>query len=322
MERANEQPEDEATRAALAAAARQRFMTLAKLPEDQIDLAEAMLVIAAEDYPGMDIGAYLQQLDDLARRVRDLLSPEAAERPASPNVAGLPSAIPPVGERPAQRPSGDPDERAFAALHRVLFVEEGFTGDNSDAWYARGSYLNQVLLHKRGLPISLSVLYCEVARRAGLDAAGISLPSHFVAEFRGQHMRRLLDPFHRGRRLDPEEAAVLASGGRGVPVDLPPEVFLPASKKRILARVLTNLKEYYRRHGPVFKALSAVERLLALSPSLDQVRDRGLILAQMNLPGPAWFDLKLYARLADGAADAPLVEDAAAQLWKRMGRLN
>jgi regulator of sirC expression with transglutaminase-like and TPR domain len=86
--------------------------------------------------------------------------------------------------------------------------------------------------------------------------------------------------------------------------------------------VLINLKQAYRVRGPLPKALSAVERLLLLNPSLDQVRDRGLILAQMNLPGPAWFDLKLYARLAQGAPDAEGTAETADKLWRQMGRMN
>jgi regulator of sirC expression with transglutaminase-like and TPR domain len=286
-------PESDPSHAALAAEARQRFVALVRRPEEQIDLAEAALLIAAEEYPGLDIAAYLARIEDLAERVAVLARTEVIGHAAR-----------------------DPDEVALAALHHVLFEQERFEGEPIDEAYQpvydpRNSFLNEVLDRKKGMPITLSLLYCEVARRAGLQAVGIALPGHFMAEFRGASFSTLVDPYNHGRRLRPEDRA-----------RLPQEYLVPATKKQILARMLTNLKEAYKRRGPLPKALAAIERLLILHPTLDQVRDRGLILAQMNLPGPAWFDLKLYARLATGAPDAQRTSEAADQLWRQMGRLN
>jgi regulator of sirC expression with transglutaminase-like and TPR domain len=285
--------EREQEQSALAAAARERFVKLARGPEEKIDLAEAALLIAAEEYPGLDVPAYLARIDDLAARVRRYVR------------------VPPP-EIDAQ----NRDEVAMAALHRVLFVEERLEGDPIEERYhplyhPQNSYLNQVLDRKRGMPITLSLIYCEVARRAGLNAVGLSLPSHFMAEFRGEGMSVLIDAYNRGTRISAEDKA-----------RLPQELFVPATKKQILARMLNNLKNAYRMRGPLPKALAAVERILILAPSVDQVRDRGLILAQMSLLGPAWFDLKLYARLAPDAPDAKASADTADQLWRQMGRLN
>jgi regulator of sirC expression with transglutaminase-like and TPR domain len=286
-----EEPDAEREQAALVAAARAQFTALVRRADERLDLAEAALLIAAEEYPGLDVAAYLARLDALGERVRTL------------------AAAAPAGQR-------DADQSAMAALHHVLFEQEGYTGDPIEEQYQpyyhpRNSFLNEVLDRKRGMPITLSLLYCEVARRAGLAAAGIALPGHFIAEFRGRHTSVLVDPYRGGYRLTAEDRAVL-----------PAEYLVAAPKKQILARILTNLKQAYRLRGPLTKALAAVERLLALSPSLDQVRDRGLILAQMDLPGPAWFDLKLYARLAHGAPDAAGAAQAAERLWKQMGKLN
>lgn len=279
--------------AALSAAARERFVKLARGPEEKIDLAEAALLIAAEEYPGLDVPAYLTRIDGLAERVRRYV------RTPPPEVT-----------------TRDPDEVALTALQRVLFEEERIEGDPIEERYhplyhPQNSFLNQVLDRKRGMPITLSLLYCEVARRAGLNAVGIALPWHFMTEYRGEHSSTLIDTYDRGTRIPAEERA-----------KLPQEHLVPASKKQILARMLNNLKGAYRLRGPLPKALAAVERILVLSPSLDQVRDRGLILAQMTLLGPAWFDLKLYARLAPGAPDAKATAETADQLWKQMGRLN
>jgi regulator of sirC expression with transglutaminase-like and TPR domain len=290
---AEDRSADEQERSRLAAEARERFVALARRPEDQIDLAEAALLIAAEEYPGLDVAAYVKQIERLAAHVRRRIA----------LMQGDPT--------PAHA-----DEIAINALHHVLFEEENFTGDPIEEQYhplyhPRNSFLNEVLDRKRGMPITLSLLYCEVARRAGLNAVGIALPSHFVAEFRGEHLSVLVDPYNRGTRIPPEDRA-----------KLPSDLLVAASKKQILARMLNNLKNAYRRRGPLVKALSAVERILLLNPSLEQVRDRGLILAEMNLSGPAWFDLKLYARLAEGSADADAADKLAERLWREMGRMN
>jgi regulator of sirC expression with transglutaminase-like and TPR domain len=313
------EPDDEDVRAAQAAAARERFVALARRPEREIDLAEAALLIAAEEYPGLHVEGYLNALDRLAARVRHRLRRTMAQ-PAPP----------------------DADEAALRALHDVLFEEEGFHGpDTSEGYQHQDYFLSGALDRKRGLPIVLSVIYCEVARRAGLEAVGINLPLHFVAQFRGQHTSVLVDPFNRGARL-PNDALPAGVSADQLPV---------ASKKQILARMLQNLKLFYLRSRPpeFLKALAAVERILVVAPSIDQVRDRGLILRGLGLQaleraaalqrvdrdaafylltrahqflGPAWFDLKLHARLAEGWPDVQEIGDAADQLWRLMGRHN
>jgi regulator of sirC expression with transglutaminase-like and TPR domain len=249
-----------AGRGARIAAARRRFSEVAALPDEAIDLAEGALLIAAEDSPDLDVSANLARLDDLARRVQGYL--EAPD---------------PDGRRHR-------DEAALQALHRVLFEEEGFNGAPRDARSdPRNSFLNEVLERRRGLPIILSVLYCEVARRAGLEAVGIGLPGHFIVQFRGEHLSTFVDPFSGGARLSREECATLVSRVVGGPIDLSPEQFLPATRKAILTRILQNLKIEYVQRGQLARALAAVERILLLGASLEQVRDRGLILRRMGL---------------------------------------
>jgi regulator of sirC expression with transglutaminase-like and TPR domain len=320
--------------------ARRRFAALAALPDEAIDLAEGALLIAAEEYPTLDVDAYVQRLEGMASRVRGYLE------------AGL------VAERGA-----DADEAALQALHRVLFEEEGLHGTRqAEFGDPRNSFLNEVLERKRGLPIILSVVYCEVARRAGLDAVGIGLPGRFIVQFRGRHLSVFVDPFERGTRLTPEECATMLSRVFNQSVELTPEHFLPASRKAILARILNNLKGEYLQAGELTRALSAVERILMLGATLDQVRDRGLILRRMGLlllgvqegrggsrgrgaqpgqPGPsgpapdladlqaaqqllsaAWFDLMLYAREGADRPDAQAVREAGQVLWRRLGRQN
>ena len=305
----------EQRRAAAAAAARERFVAAARRPDAEIRLAEAALLIAAEEFPSTDVSVYLRQLDQLGERVRRRA---AAARGVYP----------------------DPDEAALMALHDVLFEEEGFHGPESGYEHA-DFFLTGGLDRKRGLPIVLSVIYCEVAARAGMRAVGINLPQHFMAQFRGEHTSVLVDPFRRGERLPPDARPMGFSQHR-LPV---------ASNRQILARLLQNLKYRYIQERPpqLMKALAAVERILVVSPSIEQVRDRGLILRGIGMEalerartlqrndreaaafatgraghflGPAWFDLKLYARLAEGAPEGQELSSAADQLWRMMGRQN
>jgi regulator of sirC expression with transglutaminase-like and TPR domain len=308
---------DDEQRAALVAAARERFVAMARRPEGEVSLAEAALLIAAEEFPPLDIPRYLGILDALAQRVRRRL---AGLREAGPR---------------------DADEMAMEALNGVLFDEEGFCGPPDATWEHEDYFLSGGLARKRGLPIVLSVIYCEVAERAGLRAVGINLPERFMVQFRGEHSSVLVDPFNRGARIPPDEQPM------GIAQDRLPV----ASRKQILARMLQNLKFLYVQSRPpqLIKALAAVERILALAPSIDQVRDRGLILRGLGLQaierarilqrndtaaaafatsragqflGPAWFDLKLYARLAEGTPDAAPIGEVADQLWRALGRNN
>ncbi|MBI3970694.1 MAG: hypothetical protein HY332_05345 [Chloroflexi bacterium] len=315
-------------RAAQVAAARERFVRLARRPDREIDLAEAALLIAAEEYPGLDVGVYLSRLDALAQRVRGRLAAKSVE-PESPEA----------------------DEASLAALSEVLFDEEGFRGAEPDDFYSpRHSFVNEVIEHKRGLPITLSVIYCEVARRAGLHAVGINLPGRFIVQFRGKHLSVYVNPFDRGTRL-PDERDALAERVFGQRVELSPDHLRPASRKQILARMLGNLLGNYLRQRPpnLSKALAAVERMLAIYPSAEQVRDRGLILRAMGhqtinqapaiaeqnqlaavrllehaaqLLGSAWFDLKLYARLGEGTTDATSTGGTADEIWQLLARQN
>src|SRR5205085_1534071 len=127
-----------------------------------------------EEFPTVDVDRYLGMLDALAHRVRRRLAELRADE-----------------ER-------DSDEAALDALHGVLFDEEGFHGTPEGEWEHEDYFLSSGLDRKRGLPIVLSVIYCEVARRAGLNAVGINLPGHFMAQFRGDHTSVLVDPFNHG----------------------------------------------------------------------------------------------------------------------------
>lgn len=242
-------------------------------------LAEGALWIAAEAHPGLDVPQWLGRLDALGYRAAERLTPDM-----------------------------DVD-RAASAVARLLFEEEGFRGNGEDYYDPRNSFLNDVLERRLGIPITLSVVYVAVAARAGLDAAGVGLPGHFVvrAERHGRH--RLLDPFHGGALLDRAgcEALVARMRPGGSPLD--PRWLAPVTTRQIFVRMLSNLKAVYSTLGDWARALAASERIVLLVPdALEEVRDRGTLHARLGQGLAAVRDWETYLQGAPDASDAQQVK--------------
>lgn len=251
---------------------------LAKLlsgAESDLNLAEAALLVAAEEYPQLPTGPYLRRLELLAERVRDRLSEETA-----PLVL-------------------------LQELSRVLFEEEGFRG-NAEAYYdPRNSFLNDVLDRRVGIPITLSVVYLEVGWRLGLPLVGVNFPGHFLVRYEGEAVRILIDPFQAGELKFEDEAQTLLDRVYGGSVPLQPEYLRAATKKDIIVRILANLKSIYLNARDEVRALAAVDRLLLAHPDdPEELRDRGMILARLGRGAEAVVDLERYLERVPGAADA------------------
>ncbi len=259
----------------LAPSARSRFAALVDGEESRLDLAAAALTIAAEEYPQLTVEPYLRRLDLLAERVRDRLSDESA-----PLVL-------------------------LEELSRVLFREEGFQGNEEDYYDARNSFLNDVLDRRRGIPITLGVVYLEVGWRLGLPLVGVNFPGHFVVRYEGEALRILVDPFHAGALRFEDEAQRLLDRVYGGAVALRPEHLRAAGKKDILGRILSNLKGIYLNARDEPRALGAMDRLLLLRPdAAEEMRDRGMLLARLGRTAEAARDLERYLQLAPEALDA------------------
>jgi len=260
---------------------------------DARSLAEGALWIAAEAHPGLDIQSCLARLDALGHRAAERLAPDM-----------------------------DVD-RAAAAVARLLFEEEGFQGNAKDYYDPRNSFLDDVLERRLGIPITLSVVYVAVAARAGLVAAGVGLPGHFVvrAERRGRH--RLLDPFHGGALLDHAACEALVARLRpgGGPLD--PRWLEPVTTRQIFVRMLTNLKAVYSTLGDWARALGASERIVLLAPeALEELRDRGTLYARLGQGPAAARDWEAYLQRAPKAGDAEQVRSQLRALRQAMGALN
>lgn len=270
-----------------APSARSRLAALVTQADAEVPLAEAALLIAAEEYPQLPASPYLRRLDLLAERVRDRLSDETA-----PLVL-------------------------LQELSRVLFQEEGFRGNAEDYYDPRNSFLNDVLDRRLGIPITLSVVYLEVGWRLGLPVVGVNFPGHFLVRYEGEALRILVDPFQGGELRFEDDAQALLDRVYGGSVPLQAEYLRPAGRKDILTRILANLKGIYLNGHDDARALAAVERLQLLRPEEpEELRDRGMILARLGRPGEARAELERYLERAPGATDRRRIELLLGQLGK------
>ena len=241
------------------------------------DLGRAALAVARIAYPDLDTDAYVARRDALAADARPRL---AARMP--------------------------PAERGLV-LASYLFGDLGFRGNEDDYYDPRNSFLNQVLERRVGIPISLSVVLMETGTRLGVPVEGVGFPGHFLV--RAGDI--LLDPFHGGRMVGPEEllARYRALSGTAAAA-LPAEALAATGRPAILARILRNLVRVYldRKEHP--RALEAVDLVLVLEPgSGEDVRLRGLLYEQLEHPTAALVDFRRYLELRPDAADADAIRE-------------
>ena len=256
--------------------------------EDKIDLGRAALTIALTDYPDLDIPAYLSRIDELAVEVTGRC--QAAEI-----------------------------YQALAALNFVLFEQHHFRGNRGDYYDPKNSFLNQVLDRKIGIPISLSILYMEVAQRIGIALDGVGFPGHFLVKYSQNGTEIVIDPFSHGEIKSRTELARVLSGLFGGAVEFRDEYLKPASKKDILKRMLGNLKGIYAKTNDLVKLLSVLDQGIILDPAaVDEIRDRASVYLGLECFAQARADFETYLRLAPEAKDAAAVREQLIDLAKQV----
>lgn len=208
---------------------------------DDFSLDHAALLIGAWDYPERDLEAYREMLDGIASR-------------CGPDVARATNGI----------------GRA-RAISEHLFDRLGFAPNASDYYDPKNSFLCEVIDRKVGIPISLSVVYLEVARRVGVLAQGVNFPGHFLVRVAIEDAWLFLDPYTRGRTLTPADLEDLLRKTTTPNAVLEPSVIAAASKRQIVARMLVNLAGIYGRNGDLPRSLDVLERLAILEPSNPRI---------------------------------------------------
>ncbi len=223
------------------------FAHVAARPDAEIDLAQAALLIAEDEYPGLDVAAYVERLDSIGAAARQLLLDL---------------------DKPGDRRSPARLERVLAFVYREL----GFAGNATDYYDPRNSWLNDVLDRKVGIPITLAVVLLEILGRAGVEAAGVSLPGHLLVRSPGPTGPLFVDPFD-GRILSREDLRELHGRVAGEPSDPDPRLLEPATKKQVLVRMLHNLRGIFAAGGDRSRLRAVLERLEILTPSEDLRRE-------------------------------------------------
>lgn len=241
----------------------------------RIELDRAALEIARIEYPHLDAGACIAELDRhalaIAERARDLS-----------------------------------DGRSFVeAANEYLFVETGFKGNDEDYYNPENSCLNRVLETRRGIPITLSLIYIEIARRLSKPASGVGLPGHFIVRYDDPEYSALIDPYHGGALLDRAQCCQLAQVE-----SLDHGMLDPVDRRYIAMRMINNLRGiYFARHEPE-KALRVIDLLIAAAPdSADEHKQRAVALLQQQRMQEALAEFKRFLQLSPDAPDRDRVEE-------------
>jgi regulator of sirC expression with transglutaminase-like and TPR domain len=196
-----------------------------------------------------------------------------------------------------KRVRGDQPQAILAHLHAVMFDEEGFRGNTEDYYNTNNSYIPAVLQTKRGLPITLSLIYKIVAERLGLRSWGVGLPGHFLVAVEESPQHTLLvDPFAGGRILNPDEAHERIKELFGPEMEWSDEMLQPASNRHWLTRILQNLLHVFGTNNKYNDVAAVLEMEMVLWPDQGHLqRDLALVLARIGLAGPAsrWLDIYL-----------------------------
>ena len=274
---------------------RERLHQIVSGPDEDISLAEAALLIAGHEYPDLAVAAYLSRIDELAHMLRMRIGEDAT-----------------VQER-------------IAELNQFLFSDLGFSPNTENYYDPRNSFLNEVLERRKGIPITLSVIYIELGRRIGLPLQGVSFPGHFLVKCAVSEGAVVLDPYSGGISLDLHDLQKRLREVRGGEVSraIIAELLVAATNKEILARLLRNLKAIYLREQQLDKALPILDWIIAAVPDqTPEVRDRGMLYQELECARAALTDFETYLKLAPGSEDANDIRARIIELKKEVARLN
>jgi regulator of sirC expression with transglutaminase-like and TPR domain len=271
------------------AEARDAFTRLLQTPDTELDLAEAALLIAAEEYADLRPAVYLNQIARMASELKQRIRAEVEPR------------------------------RVVEVTNAYLFEELHFKGNRQEYYDPRNSFLNEVLERRVGIPITLAVLYLAVGERAGLPVRGVGMPGHFLVKYAPAASGEIFIDAFNGRTLTREECAKMLNEMYGGEVKMRPALLEPSTKRQILSRILNNLKSLYLSRGDLPRALSASDRIMLADPHLtSEWRDRGMIHFQMHHDKEALTDFTRYLAVRPEPEDAPRVKQLRGQLISRV----
>ncbi|NJM27628.1 MAG: tetratricopeptide repeat protein [Pseudanabaena sp. RU_4_16] len=262
--------------------AQQKFWYVSRIPDSELtttQLVEAALAISWEEYPHIDLSSYRDALDGMASDLRQRLQ-------------GISYPL-----------------KVISEINRYLFEEQNFCGNEHNYYDPRNSFLTDVISRRMGIPLTLSMVYMAIGDRIGFPLEGVSLPGHFILRPQRSDIEVFIDPFAKGEIMFKEDCAAKLVQIYGPQAELKPEYLETVGVRRILERMLMNLKLIYLNQKKFHKALSTIEKILMLWPnSSTQIRDHGLLCYQLERYVEARSDLETYLDLSPYADDAELIQ--------------
>ncbi len=247
--------------------------------DQDINLAKAALYFSQAEYPYLDVEAYLNKLEQIAYNI----------------APKLPSPRYPL--------------KVIQVINNYLYQELGFRGNNENYYDPRNSFLNQVIDHRLGIPISLAVVYLDIAQRLNFPMVGIGMPGHFIIRPDFQDAEIFVDVFNQGEILFPQDCEAKLQQIYLQPVKLQPQFLNPVSKRQIILRMLTNLKQIYLHQRDFDRAIAIINGMLLLYPdNPNELRDRGLLYYELNRWEESCQDLENYLAILPNAEDAPMIK--------------
>lgn len=260
---------------------------------ENVPLDAAVLQLASVEYADLDIGYFVEVLDSHARELGEL---------TRPSMCG---------------------EEFIETANEYLYENLGFRGNRTDYYNPRNSCLNDVLVERQGIPITLTVVYMEIARRLGREVRGVGMPGHFLGLYRDREFTGFIDCFNGGRILEPEECRQLAWETARVDIAGQEQFLEPVKKWKIVLRMLDNLRVIYFRRKDFEKAVRVLDLYLAALPgSAEEYKQRGLLHLHQQRPADALADLQRYLKLSPHAADKAEVEEQADNIRRLLRSLN
>lgn len=264
-------------------------------------LAQAALIIARIEYPQLESEPYLARLDGMGDAARRRIERHITETGDSSTLS------------------------CIKGFNTYLFDDQRFVGNRARYEDPRNSCLNEVLDQRTGIPITLSVVYMEVAHRAGLTIDGVNFPGHFLVrcpEGRGRGSGLIIDPFHGGALLSEHDCRLLLQDHVGPEVAFSKSLLAPATRPQVIVRMLLNLKRIYVHMRSFPQARDVTELLLAVTPSaLGELRDRGLLAYHLNDVSGALRDLQTYLKLASMSELDQDAREEHQQIWEHVKTL-
>ena len=269
--------------------------------EGATSVAEAALVIARLEYPHLDPQPYLARLDEMGAAAREAIVRHADDVKKGATIS------------------------AIEALNHYLFTELGFAGNHERYDDPRNSCLNQVLERRIGIPITLSLVYMEVARRAGLSLDGVNFPGHFLVRCDDRSHGRsglIIDPYHGGTLLSEQHCRGLLQRHVGEDVAFDRALLAPATRVQIVTRMLINLKRLYVQMRSFPQARDVTDLLVTVTPApIGELRDRGLLAYHLNDVTGALRDLQTYLKLASMSDLNDQEREERQQIWEHVKTL-